>query len=77
MICIWSRLSPADATTTPPAFASLKIENVLTFMLPAYPGCPGKEAVKRVSWEEPQRPYCGLSHEMPEMCYLMADIGQT
>ena len=23
---------------------------VLTFLLPAYPGCPGKEAVKRVSY---------------------------
>jgi len=24
----------------------IKIQNGLTFLLPAYPGCPGKQAVK-------------------------------
>ena len=27
----------------------VKIEIGVTFLVPAYPGCPGKEAVKRVS----------------------------
>jgi len=27
----------------------IKIQIGLTFLMPAYPGCPGKEAVKRVS----------------------------
>jgi len=29
--------------------ALVKIKNSLTFLVPAYPGCPGTEAVKRVS----------------------------
>ena len=28
----------------------IKVQNGLTFLVPAYPGCPGKEAVKRVSY---------------------------
>jgi len=27
----------------------IKIQIGLTFLVPAYPGCPGKEAIKRVS----------------------------
>jgi len=27
----------------------IKIETGLTFLVPAYPGCPGKDAIKRVS----------------------------
>jgi len=27
----------------------IKIQNGFTFLMPAYPGCPGKEAVKWVS----------------------------
>ena len=37
MICIWS------------SCASLKSITVFTFLVPAYRGCPGKEAIKRVS----------------------------
>jgi len=34
----------------PPIISCLiKIQIGLTFLVPAYPGCPGKEAVKRVS----------------------------
>jgi len=40
---------PAAATATPSSLASLKIQNGLTFLVPAYPGCPGKETVERVS----------------------------
>jgi len=39
---------PAAATATPSSLASLKIQNGLTFLVPAYPGCPGKEAVEWV-----------------------------
>jgi len=27
----------------------VKIQNGLTFLMPPYPGCPGKEVIKRVS----------------------------
>jgi len=30
----------------------IKIQNALTFLVPAYPGCPGKEAAKQVSVSE-------------------------
>jgi len=43
--CEWFAYGPADATATPSSIASLK----LTFLVPAYPGCPGKEAIKWVS----------------------------
>ena len=46
--CKWFVYGPADATATPSSLASLK-SFVLTFLVPAYPGCPGKEAVKWVS----------------------------
>jgi len=32
----------------PSSFASFKSRLVLPLLVPAYPGCPGKEAVKRV-----------------------------
>jgi len=38
---------PADATAT--SFCFIKMQNGLTFLAPAYRGCPGKEAVKLVS----------------------------
>jgi len=38
----------AYAIATPSSLASLKILNGLTFLVLAYPGCPGKEAVKWV-----------------------------
>jgi len=41
---------PADATATPSSlFCITKILIGLTFLVPSYPGCPGKEAVKRAS----------------------------
>jgi len=40
---------PTDATATPSSLASLKSMIGLTFLVPAYPGSPGKEAVIRVS----------------------------
>jgi len=33
---------------TPSSLVSFKIQAGFTFLVPAYPGCPGKEAVKRV-----------------------------
>jgi len=33
---------------TPSPLASFKSRLVFAFLVPAYPGCPGKEAVKRV-----------------------------
>ena len=33
---------------TPLSLASFKSRLVLTFLVPAYPGCPGKEAVERL-----------------------------
>ena len=30
---------------SPIIFCFIKIQNGLTFLLPAYPGCPGKQAV--------------------------------
>ena len=49
--CKWSAYGPADATATPSSLASLISRLVvgLTFLVPAYVGCPGKEAIKRVS----------------------------
>jgi len=40
---------PADATATPTISCFIKIQIGLTFLVPACPGCPRKEAVKRVS----------------------------
>jgi len=35
---------------TPIVSCVIEIQNGLTFLVAAYPGCPGKEAVKRVSY---------------------------
>jgi len=40
--CRWFAYGPADATAS--SLASL---NGLVFLVPAYPGCPGKEAIKQ------------------------------
>ena len=45
MICIWFSWCHCH----PVVSCLTKILNGLTFLVPAYPGCPGKEAVKRVS----------------------------
>jgi len=41
---------PADATVSqnPIISCHIFIQTGFTFLVPAYPGCPGKEAVKRV-----------------------------
>jgi len=40
---------PADATAIPKTPSSLaSFKSRLVFLIPAYPGCPGKETVKRV-----------------------------
>jgi len=38
----------ADANATPSFLALLKSRMVFTYLVPAYPGCPSKEAIKRV-----------------------------
>ena len=43
--CKWFAYGPADATAILSSLAS----EWLTFLVPAYPRCPGKETVKRVS----------------------------
>jgi len=45
MICMWSSCCHCQ----PVISCFIKIQIGLTFLVPAYPGCPGKEAVKRVS----------------------------
>ena len=41
---------PADATASQNPIISclIEIQTRFTFLVPAYPGCPGKKAVKRV-----------------------------
>jgi len=57
MICLWSSRYHCH----PIISCFIKIQNGLTFLVPAYPGCHGKQTVKRVSssipfkvigWEE-------------------------
>jgi len=45
MICIWSSWCHCH----PIISCHIKIQNGLTFLLPAYPGCPGKKAIRWVS----------------------------
>jgi len=45
--CKWFAYGPADATATPSSLAPVKSE-WFTFLVPAYPGCPGEKAVKRM-----------------------------
>jgi len=45
MICIWSSWCHCHRVIS----CFIKIQIGLTFLLAAYPGCPGKETVKRVS----------------------------
>jgi len=40
---------PADATATRSSLGFIKMQIGLTFLVLAYPGCPGKEAFKWVS----------------------------
>ena len=49
VICLkWGANGPADVAVTPSSLASLKSGMAFTFLVSAYPGCPGKEAVKRL-----------------------------
>ena len=41
----WFAYRPADATATPSSLAPAKSRS---FLMPAYPGCPGKKAIKRM-----------------------------
>jgi len=45
MICIWSSWCHCYLIIS----CFIKIQIGLTFLMPAYPGCPGKEAIKQVS----------------------------
>ena len=40
---------PADGTATPSFSCFIKLKNDLTFLVPDYPGCPGKEDIKWIS----------------------------
>jgi len=44
---LWFAYGPADATATPSSLAPVNPER-FTFLVPAYPGCPGKKVVKRM-----------------------------
>jgi len=47
--CKWFAYGPADATATPSSLSCfIKIQTDLTFLVPAYSGCPGKEAVEQL-----------------------------
>jgi len=50
IVCILFAYGPTDATATSNPIVSclIEIQTGVTFLVPAYPGCPGKEAVKRV-----------------------------
>ena len=40
---------PADATATPVISCFIKIQISLTFLMPHYPDCPGKEAIEHLT----------------------------
>jgi len=67
----WFAYGPVDASVTPIISFFIKIHNTLTFMVSAYPGCPGKEAVKWVSacrlklWTYSEFAFCKKSNLMP------------
>jgi len=43
--CKWSVYRPAGATATPSSLAPVK-SRWFTFLVPAYPGCPGRKAIR-------------------------------
>jgi len=47
--CKWFAYGPPDVTATPIVSCFIKIQNGSTFLVLAYLGCSGKEAIKRVS----------------------------
>jgi len=63
--CKWFAYGPADATATPSSLASL------TFLVPDYPGCPGREAIKWVSiYRVVQKGHWPLlAKEMPDISH--------
>jgi len=56
MICIWSSCSWCHCH--PIISCCIKIQTGLTFLVPTYPGCPGKEAIKWVIY--PTTTFYGL-----------------
>jgi len=46
IVCMWSSWCHCRPKT-PSSLASFKSRLVFSFLVPAYPGCPGKEAIKR------------------------------
>jgi len=46
--CKWPAYGPAHATATPPSLAAVK-SDWFTFLVPAYPGCPGKRPLNGCS----------------------------
>jgi len=47
-LSVWSEVQMIYVWSSSSCF--IKIQNGVTFLMPAYPDCPGKEAVKRVSY---------------------------
>jgi len=45
--CEWFAYGPTDATATPSSVSAVN-SDWFTFQVPAYPGCPGKHAVKQM-----------------------------
>ena len=67
---------PGDATAT---HCSSKIQIGFTFLVPAYPGCPGKEAVKWLSLLPVARSPCGgiaIRHILPVSGWVFARKGR-
>jgi len=54
LYCAETTHTPADATAMPLFLDALKPRR-FTFLLPAYQGCPGKEAIKQVLLLHKQR----------------------
>ena len=69
MICLWSGWCHCHPVVS--CFIIIQIS--LTFLVPTYPGCPGKEAVKRVSahsWLVPA-PLVGLTMVLIVVCIFL------
>jgi len=66
MICIWSSWCHCHMITS----CFIKVQIGLTFLVLAYPGCPGKEAVKWVSVLELWLFAFGEPREPVSMCTI-------
>jgi len=47
-LSVWSVVQMIRCHSRPIISCFIKIQIGLTFLMPAYPGCPGKETIKRV-----------------------------